>query len=84
MPARQGDSLRVGAFSGKVIEINAMATVLLTPDDELVSVPNTAFLREPIVNTTPQAWKELTIPITVRASVDLIGFAIDPDDGNLF
>jgi small-conductance mechanosensitive channel len=74
IPYKVGDSLRVGAFSGKVIEINAMATVLLTPDDELVSVPNTAFLREPIVNTTPQAWKELTIPITVRASVDLPAF----------
>jgi small-conductance mechanosensitive channel len=57
-----------------VIEINAMATVLLTEQDELVSVPNTTFVREPIVNTSPQAWKELTVPITVRSTVDLPAF----------
>jgi small conductance mechanosensitive channel len=74
IPYKVGDSIRVGEFSGKVIEINAMATVLLAPGDELVSIPNTVFLREPIVNTTPQAWKELTIPITLRASVDLPTF----------
>jgi len=74
IPYKVGDSIRVGSASGKVIEQNAMATVLLTPDDELVSVPNTLLLREPVVNTSPQAWKELTIPITVRTSLDLPAF----------
>jgi small conductance mechanosensitive channel len=74
VPYKVGDSVRVGTFSGKVIEINAMATVLLTEQDELVSVPNTTFVREPIVNTSPQAWKELTVPITVRSTVDLPAF----------
>jgi small conductance mechanosensitive channel len=74
IPYKVGDTIRVGTVAGKVIEQNAMATVLLTSEDELVSVPNTLLLREPVVNTTPQAWKELTIPITVRATADLPAF----------
>ena len=74
IPYKIGDSIRVGAAAGKVIEINAMATVLLSPDDQLISVPNEAFLHEVIVNTSPQAWKEITVPITVRTSVDLPTF----------
>ncbi len=74
IPYKVGDSIRVGAFSGKVIEQNAMATVLLTTDDELVSIPTTLLHQEPVVNTTPQAWKELTIPMTVRSAVDLPAF----------
>lgn len=74
IPYKVGDTVRVGAVAGKVLEINAMATVLLSAEDQLVSVPNTVFLRETIVNTSPQAWKELTIPVSVGASVDLPAF----------
>ena len=74
IPYKVGDSISVGPHSGKVIEINAMATILLSSDDRMISVPNTTFLTDVIVNTSPQAWKELTIPVTVRASVDLPAF----------
>ena len=74
VPYKVGDSITVGPLEGKVIEINAMTTVLLTPDDRLASVPNTKFLRETIVNTSPQAWKELSIPVSVGPAVDLPSF----------
>jgi small conductance mechanosensitive channel len=70
-PFKVGDSIQVGAFSGKVIEINAMTTVLLSEDDRLVALPNSLLLKEALVNSSPQAWKELTIPISLSGNVDI-------------
>lgn len=74
LPFKIGDSIRVAGVSGKVIELNAITTVLLAENRQLVSVPNSVFIREVVVNTTPDAWKELTVPVTVRAEVDLPSF----------
>jgi small conductance mechanosensitive channel len=74
VPFKLGDRVQVGAHAGKVIEINAMCTVLLTEQDQLVSVPNSHFLREVILNTSPQAWKELVVPLTIGTGVDLPAF----------
>jgi len=74
VPFKVGDSISVQGFSGKVIEVNSMATILLGDDDRLVSIPNAALLREVVVNSTPQAWKEVTIPLSVGSDVDLPAF----------
>jgi small conductance mechanosensitive channel len=74
VPYKVGDTVSIDGRSGKVLEINAMATVLLAPDDRLVSVPNRRFLHEPMENTSPQAWKELTIPVTLATSIDVAAF----------
>lgn len=76
-PFKVGDTVRVGDLAGKVIEVNAMTTVLLTEDDLLVALPNARVLREPVVNLTPLAWKELTVPITLPGSIDLPAFESD-------
>jgi small-conductance mechanosensitive channel len=76
-PFKIGDTIRVGEHSGKVIEINAMSTVLLSEDDRLVAFPNTTFLRESVINLTPQAWKELVVPITLPGMIDLPTFESD-------
>ncbi len=73
-PFKIGDTIRVGEQSGKVIEVNAMSTILLSEDDHLIALPNSIFLRESVVNLTPQAWKELIVPITLPGSVDLPSF----------
>jgi small conductance mechanosensitive channel len=70
-PFKVGDTIRVQGYSGKVLEINAMTTVLLSEQDQLVSVPNVAMIRDVVVNTSPQAWKEVTFPVTVGSNVDL-------------
>jgi small-conductance mechanosensitive channel len=70
-PFRVGDSITVSAYSGKVIEINAMSTVLLAEDDRLIALPNSLLMREAVINSSPQAWKKLTLPVSVPASVDL-------------
>ncbi|MCI4343230.1 MAG: mechanosensitive ion channel family protein [Thermoplasmata archaeon] len=73
-PFKVGDTIQVGAYSGKVIEINPMATVLLSDKEQLISLPNAALLRDVVTNTSPQAWKEVTVPVTLPGSVDLPAF----------
>jgi small conductance mechanosensitive channel len=73
-PFKVGDTISVRGISGKVIEINAMTTVLLSEGDQLISVPNVAMIRDVVVNTSPQAWKEVTIPVSISGNVDLPTF----------
>ena len=77
VPYKLGDSIRVGSYAGKVIEINPMTTVVLSEADELVAIPNQAFLKECVVNATPQAWREVVIPITLGSGLDLPAFESD-------
>lgn len=74
VPFKVGDIIRVGEYSGKVIEINPVATVLLTKDEHLISIPNSSFLKEKMVNPTPHVWKEILIPITISSSLSLPEF----------
>ena len=74
IPFKVGDSIKIRDYSGKVIEINPMSTILLTDGEELISIPNSTFLREVVVNTTPHAWKEVTIPIVIDGEIDLAEF----------
>ena len=74
IPFKLGDSIRIREHSGKVIEINPVATVLLTEKEELVSIPNSLFVKEATVNITPQAWKEIIIPIAFSGRMDVPGF----------
>ena len=76
-PFKVGDTIQVQGVSGKVIEINAMTTILLSDNDQLISVPNVSMMRDVVVNTSPQAWKELTIPISLSGNVDLPAFESD-------
>jgi small conductance mechanosensitive channel len=70
-PFKVGDTIQVQGYSGKVIEINAMTTVLLSDSYQLVSVPNATMIRDVVVNVSPQAWKEVIVPITIGGNVDL-------------
>jgi small conductance mechanosensitive channel len=74
LPFKVGDSITVGNYSGKVVEINSMSTILLTDNDQLVSVPNALFARRVVVNATPQAWREVSIPLEVGGQIDLPSF----------
>jgi small conductance mechanosensitive channel len=76
-PYKVGDAIRIKEYTGKVIEINATSTVLLTPDEQLVSVPNSLFMREVVVNTSPQAWQEVNVPMSIGNSIDLATFESD-------
>jgi len=70
VPFKVGDTIQVHEHSGKVIEINPLSTILITADDKLVSIPNSFLIREITINMTPQAWKEMIIPIVISDDID--------------
>jgi small conductance mechanosensitive channel len=75
VPFKVGDSILVNDYSGKVVEINSMCTILLSDkNNQLVSIPNSLLVRDVVTNSTPQAWKEVAIPIAISSSVDLATF----------
>ncbi len=74
IPFKIGDSISVQGHFGRVVEVNSVSTILLTDDDQLISIPNSVFVKEIVVNSTPQAWKEVTIPIAIGSGVDLADF----------
>jgi small conductance mechanosensitive channel len=74
VPFKVGDSIQIADRSGKVVEVNPMSTILLTSDDQLVSIPNSNLIHEVVTNLTPQAWREITIPIQLGSQTDLAEF----------
>lgn len=77
IPFKVGDSIKVKEQSGKVIEINSMATVILTQENQLVSIPNSNLVHEVVVNLTPQVWREVVIPIQMDNQIVLAEFESD-------
>ncbi|MEM0455667.1 MAG: mechanosensitive ion channel [Nitrososphaerota archaeon] len=65
VPIRVGDTVTIGSYRGKVIEINPLTTLLQTDDGRVVSVPNSVILREPVVNESASAAREISIPIAL-------------------
>jgi len=73
MQYKAGDIISIKNFSGKVVEITDLNTVLLDDDGNLISVPNVLFLKE--------IWKkhvmhgyEITIPIEIKKEIDTVSF----------
>jgi len=77
IPFKVGDSIAIHGYSGKVIEINPISTVLINDNEDLISVPNSLFLREVVVNSTPKAWKKVAIPIMISNDIPLPNFESD-------
>lgn len=74
VPFRVGDSISFQGHTGKVIEMNSISTVILDEQNRLVSVPNSLFMGEVVANVTPQAWKELVVPVVIGNDIDLATF----------
>jgi len=71
-PFDLGDWIRVGEYYGRVVAINPLNTVLATPENERVIIPNSLFSREVIVNQTTEEGIRISIPVTVDRKSDLL------------
>lgn len=69
-----GDWLHIKEFFGKVVEINALSTILLSEEGEAIAIPNSVFLKEISSNKSLGAIHEVTIPITIPKEIDVIEF----------
>ena len=67
-----GDRVAVGSYYGEVVSIGLRSTKLVTPDDSLVTVPNSTLLTSGVSNTNAGAIDcQVVVDIYLPARVDL-------------
>ncbi len=69
-PFHSGDYVEIAAQSGTVQEIGMAYTKLLTPDNKLISIPNSAVVSAEIVNYTVTGKRRVDVNITAPYVTD--------------
>lgn len=69
-PFKVGDKIEIGKYYGEVVEIGLRCTRVITPDDSLVSVPNSEIMNQSVSNSNSgeancQVVAEIYLPIHV-------------------
>jgi len=69
-PFQSGDKIEVGSYYGEVIEIGLRSTRIVTPDDSVVSIPNSEIMNSSVSNTNYgetncQVVAEIYLPVDV-------------------
>ena len=66
-----GEWIEVEHHYGRVLERNLIHTKLLTPDNEVVVIPNSMLLKNSVVNRTRSGGLRVQVPILVKSGTDL-------------
>lgn len=66
-PFRAGDFVEAAGRTGKVERVDLLNTVLSTPDNTLVMLPNAAVTSQPIINFTARPERRLELSFVVAA-----------------
>jgi small conductance mechanosensitive channel len=66
-----GDWIQVGEHFGRVVRIDPINTVIITPNNEQVMIPNSVFQKEVIINLTSKEGVRVTVPVAVSRKCDL-------------
>ena len=70
-PFKLGDWVQAGKFFGRVVDITWEDTVLMTPDNETVYVPNTKITQNIIINKTTPGGTRIAISIVISNALDI-------------
>jgi small conductance mechanosensitive channel len=70
-PFKVGEWIEVQDYYGRVIERNLIQTKILTPDNEIVIIPNSTLLRRSVINRTRSGALRIQIPVVVSTAIDL-------------
>lgn len=70
-PFRAGEYVDAGGVSGTVQEVNIFQTVLKTPDNKVVFVPNAQVTGQPITNYSRESTRRVDLLIGVSYDADL-------------
>ncbi|WP_428774106.1 small-conductance mechanosensitive channel MscS [Vibrio sp.] len=70
-PFKSGDYVEVGGVAGSVESIQIFQTVLKTPDNKMVVVPNSGVIGSPITNYSRHATRRVDLVIGVSYKSDL-------------
>ena len=68
-PFHSGDYVEIAAQSGTVQEINMTYTKLTTPDNKVISIPNSAVVAAEIVNYSAEATRRVSVDVSVGQEV---------------
>lgn len=72
-PFKSGDKIDVGGYYGEVVEIGLRSTRIVTPDDNLVSIPNSEIMNKSVSNANAgeancQVVAEIYLPIDANTA----------------
>ena len=70
-PFKVGEWIEVQDYYGRVIERNLIQTKILTPDSEIVIIPNSTLLKRSVINRTRSGALRVQIPVVVSTEIDL-------------
>lgn len=70
-PFKVGDFIDAGGASGKVEEISLFSTVMATPDNKTVMIPNSSVINSAITNYSSKPTRRVTLNISVGYRDDL-------------
>ena len=68
-PFHSGDYVEIAAQSGTVQEINMTYTKLTTPDNKVISIPNSAVVAAEIVNYSAEPTRRISVDVSVGQEV---------------
>ena len=69
-PFHSGDYVEIAGQGGTVREINMTYTMLATPDNKMISIPNSAVVAAQIVNYSAETTRRINIDVSVAPDVD--------------
>jgi len=70
-PLDKGEYVTVGGLSGTVHAVGIMATELLTPDNQFITLPNKLVWGSPIVNASRMPTRRVSVDVGVGYSTDI-------------
>ncbi len=70
-PFKIGDWIQIEKSFGRVIDITYMDTVLMTPDNETVYIPNHKMTQNKVINRTTLGGIRISIPIKLKSNINL-------------
>ncbi len=70
-PFRVGDSIETASASGTVRDISVFYTVLITPDNKTVTIPNGSLTNSVITNSSTMNQRRVDLDFTVSADADV-------------
>jgi len=73
MQYKAGDVVTIKNFSGKVIEITDLNTILLDDEGNLVAVPNVLFIKEVWIKHIVSGY-EMTVSVVIDKEIDAVSF----------
>lgn len=70
-PFRLDDFIDAGGFSGTVMDIGIFYTVLKTPDNREITIPNGSIMSQAIINLSAHSTRRLDLQFTVAYGTDI-------------